>query len=77
MVFKGRDPLRSKILINNNIVEQINTFSCLGCCIAHQNEKDVAVKISKSLQVMGNINRTLKLFQAQNHTRLRICNTLT
>jgi len=27
MTFKGIDPVRSKIVINNNIREQINTFS--------------------------------------------------
>jgi hypothetical protein len=28
--FKGRDPTRSKIVIKNKIVEQVNTFSYLG-----------------------------------------------
>jgi len=57
VAFKGRDPVRSKTVININIIEQINTFSYLGCCISYQNEKDVAVKISKFLQKMGIINR--------------------
>jgi hypothetical protein len=57
MAFKGRDPVRSKIVININIIEQINTFIYLGCCISYQNEKDVAVKISKSLQITRIINR--------------------
>jgi len=45
--------------LNNNITEQINTFSYLGCSISHQNEKDITVRISKFLQVTGIINRTL------------------
>jgi hypothetical protein len=49
--------VRSKIVINNNIVEQINTFRSLGCCIAWQTGKYFAVKVSKSLQITGNINR--------------------
>jgi len=48
--------VRSKIVINNNnnnIIEQINTFIYLGCCISYQNEKDVTVKISKFPQITG------------------------
>jgi hypothetical protein len=30
MAFKGRDPIRSKIVIINNIIEQVNTFIYLG-----------------------------------------------
>jgi len=36
--FTGRDPVRSKIAVNN-IIEQINTFNYLGCCISYQNKK--------------------------------------
>jgi len=39
MAFKRRDPARSKTVINNNIIEQINTFTYLGCSISYQNEK--------------------------------------
>ena len=53
MAFKGRDPVRSKLVITKYIIEQINTFIYLGCCISYQNEKDVAVKISKFLQITG------------------------
>ena len=61
MACKGRDTVRNKILTNNNnTIEKINTFNYLGCSISYQNDKDITVKISKFLQVMGNINRTLK-----------------
>jgi hypothetical protein len=60
MACKGRDKVRNKILINNNTIEKINTFNYLGCSISYENDKDITVKISKFLQVMGNINRTLK-----------------
>jgi hypothetical protein len=45
MAFKCRDPVRSKIVINNNIREQINTFVSLGCSVLYQKEKDITVKI--------------------------------
>jgi len=44
MAFKGRDPVRSKIVINNNIIEQINTFSYSGCSILYQHEKILLLK---------------------------------
>jgi len=45
MASKCRDPVRSKIVINNNIREQINTFISLGCSVSYQKEKDITVKI--------------------------------
>lgn len=69
MAFKRRDPVRSKIVINNNIIEQINTSTYLGCSISYQNEK-----ISEFLQIMEIINVTLK--QVQKPNRPKIYNTL-
>jgi len=40
LIIKLQDPVRSKIVISNNIIEQVNTFIYLGCSIAYQNEKD-------------------------------------
>jgi len=77
MVFKGRDLVRSKIIINNNVIELINIFHDLGCFISYQNEKHITVKISTFLQIMRIINRTLKPSQVQIHTRLKIYNVLT
>ena len=76
VAFKGRDPVRSKITINNNVIEQINTFHDLGCSISYQNEKYITVKISTFLQITGIINRTLKPSQVQKHTILKIYNAL-
>jgi hypothetical protein len=39
MAFKGRGPVRSKNVINNNITEQINTLNYLDSSISHHNEK--------------------------------------
>jgi len=65
---------RSKILINNNIIEQINTFNYLGCSIAYQTEINITIKISEFLEITEIINRTLKPSQVQNHTRMKIYN---
>jgi hypothetical protein len=63
MAFRGRDPVRSKIVINNNIIESIHTFGYLGCPIAYKDEKDVTLKISKFLQITRIIHRILKSSQ--------------
>jgi hypothetical protein len=61
MALKERDPGRSKIVINNNVIKEVNTFFIyLGCSITYQNEKDVTVKISLFMQKMGIIDETLK-----------------
>ena len=30
MVFKGRDPVRTKIVIDNKVIEEVNLFNYLG-----------------------------------------------
>ena len=45
MALKERDPVGSKTVINNNVIEEINTsFICLGCSISYQNEKKLLLK---------------------------------
>jgi transcription initiation factor TFIIIB Brf1 subunit/transcription initiation factor TFIIB len=41
MAYKGRDCIRSKIVIGNKIIEQVNSFNYLGNLISHENEKDI------------------------------------
>jgi hypothetical protein len=36
MAFKGTEPIRSKTVIDNMILEQVNTFTYLGCNISYQ-----------------------------------------
>jgi hypothetical protein len=50
MAFKGTEPVRSKIVIDNMILEQVNTFTYLGCNISYQEDKDIHSKITKFLQ---------------------------
>lgn len=39
MAFKGREPVRSKIIKTNKILEQVNTFRYLGVDIFHTPER--------------------------------------
>jgi uncharacterized protein (DUF1330 family) len=46
MAFKGRDPVRNLIVINNDITEQTNTFSYTGCFAAFIMKKMLRLKYS-------------------------------
>jgi hypothetical protein len=76
MAFKGTEPIRSKIVIDNMILEQVNTVTCLGCNISYQEEKDIHSKITKSLQILGLLNNALKPNLVQRSTRLKLYETL-
>jgi hypothetical protein len=76
MAFRGRDPIISKIVINNKIIEQINIFNYLGCSLSYETEKDITTKVSKFLQITGIISQVLKPSKVQRQTRLRIYITL-
>jgi len=38
MAFKGRDPVRTEIVIDNKIIEQVNSFNYLGNMISYVKE---------------------------------------
>jgi hypothetical protein len=46
--FEGWDPVGSKIVINDNIIEKINTFSYLGYCIQIRMKKMLLLKYQNS-----------------------------
>jgi len=41
MAFKGRDPVTTKIVTDNKIIEQLISFSDLGNMIAYEKELDI------------------------------------
>jgi hypothetical protein len=57
--FVGTDHLRTKIVINDEILEQVNKFTYLGCSITYQDSNDVESKLAKFLQLIGTIKRTI------------------
>jgi hypothetical protein len=75
MVFKETEPVRSKIVIDNRILEQVNTFTYLGCNISYQEERDIHSKITKFLQILGLLNNTLKPNLVQRSKRLKLYKT--
>jgi hypothetical protein len=70
MAFNGRDPVRSRTVIHNNIIKN-NTFSYPACSMSYQSDRDYTVKLSKFLQTAEIIEEILKPCQFHKPTRLK------
>ena len=66
VAFKGRDPVRTEIVIDNKIIEQVNSFSYLGNMISCEKELDIDNKVHKCLKITGIIHN---LFRPQKPLR--------
>jgi hypothetical protein len=75
--FVDTDHLRTKIVINDEILEQVNQFTYvyLGCSISYQASNDVESKLAKFLQLIGTIKRTI-FRKVRTETILKVYNTL-
>lgn len=60
MAFQGTYPLRCKLVLDNNIIEQVNTFKFLGSSISYIKEVDIGNKVESFSKICGTIKRTLK-----------------
>ena len=60
MAFKGRDAVRTKIVINNKMIEQVNLFNCLGNVISYEGELDVDNKLNNFLKITGILNSVFR-----------------
>jgi hypothetical protein len=76
MVFKGTEPVRSKIVIDNMILEHMNTFTYWAVTFPIKKRKTYIPKIIKFLQILGFLNNTLKPNLVQRSTRLKLYKTL-
>jgi hypothetical protein len=45
MAFKGQVAVRSKTAIDNNIIEQVNSFNSLGNLISYEKEVDFDINV--------------------------------
>jgi len=52
MAFKGRDAVRTKIVIDNKII-QVNLFNYLGNMISYEGELDIVNKLNNLLKITG------------------------
>jgi hypothetical protein len=60
MAFKGKFPIKTKIIIDNNILEQVSHSSYLGNEITYMQEKDIHNKLNKFSSLCGTLRRALK-----------------
>ena len=73
--FVGTDHLRTKIIINDETLEQVSQFTYLGCSISYQFSNDVESKFAKFLKLIGIIKRTI-FKEVRTETILKVYNTL-
>ena len=58
MGFQGKENMRTKIVINRKIIEQVRDFNYLGCNISYCERKEVNNKVNKFQRMSGTISRT-------------------
>jgi hypothetical protein len=76
MAFKGRDPVRTKIIIDNKTIEQVQSFNCLGNVISYERELDIEEKLNNYLQISGILNNVFRPQKVLKKTRIKLHNTL-
>jgi hypothetical protein len=76
MAFKGRDPVRTKIVIDNKIIEQVNSFNYLGNMISYKRELDIEKKLNNYLKITGILNNVFRPQKALKKTRIKLYNAL-
>jgi len=75
MAFKIRDPIRTKTVTDNKIIEQINMFNYLGNTISYEKKVDINNKFNNYLKITGifNVFRPQKTLKK---TTIKLHNTL-
>ena len=75
MAFLGKDPVRSKIVLNDKPIEQVSHFRYLGCDISYEPDRDIEEKVNKFQMICGTINRTLKN-RTRKDTKIKLYKTM-
>jgi len=68
--------VRTKILIDNKIIEQVNLFNYLGNIISYERELDIDKKLNKFLKITGILNNVFRPQKAPKKTTIKLYNTL-
>jgi len=76
MTFQGRVPVRSKDVIDNKIIEQVNCFNYLRNLISYENEVDDDDKLNNCLKITGIINNMLRPQHILKKRRIKLYYTL-
>ena len=76
MAFRGRDSVRTKIVIDIKIIEQVNSVNYLGNVISYEKELDIDNKLRKYLIITGILNNVFRPQKTFKKTRIKLYNTL-
>ena len=68
--------MRTKIVIDNKIIEQVNLFHYLGNMIYYEGELD-SDKLNNFLKITGILNNVFRPQKPLKKTRIKLYNTLT
>ena len=75
-MFKERGAVGSKIIIDNKIIEQVNSFNCLGNLISYEEKVDIGNKLSNYLKITCIINNMFRAQKALKKTRIKLYNAV-
>ena len=76
VAFKGWDPVRTKIVIDNKIIEQVNLCNYLGNMVSYEGELDIDNKLNNFLKITGILNNVFRPQKTLKKTRIKLYNTL-
>jgi len=68
--------VRTKIVIDNKIIEQVNLFNCLGNMISYEGELDIDNKLNNILEITGILNNMFRPRKTLKKTGMKLYNTL-
>jgi len=60
MAVKGLDPVRTKIVVDNKTIEQVNLFNYLGNMIFYEKELDIDNKLHNYLKITVILNNDFR-----------------
>ena len=76
MAFKGRDRVRSKIVIDNKIIEQVNAFNYLGNLIPYEKEVEIDNKLNNYWKMTGIMKNVFRPQKTSKKSRTSMYKTL-
>ena len=68
--------MRTKIVIDNKIIEQVNLFNYLGNVIPYEGELDIDNKLNNFLKITSILNNVFRPQKPLKKTRIKLYNTL-
>jgi hypothetical protein len=73
LAFKWQVPIKSKTVMHNILLEQVNTFTYLGSIISYEEGKDITSEISIFLKILWILKNAVKPKLTQRQPQLVVC----